>query len=215
MFIDGETIEHVALRTLGGRSWASLPVAERRRLLGLLLQLVVAVQRLHARGIAHRGLNASRVWVAEDDRVSLPDLELAHAPDDPSPPLATGTPGFMSPQQAARPQSSFADDVFALGALVLFTLTGRDPRRLLGAGSGRTRKWQALAGRGADTLVACAARCVSEDPTLRPGLEDIERALACEFVALGAEAALAGGLLRHPEPESEIGPPLVLHRRIR
>ena len=202
MFIDGETIEHAALRTLGGRSWASLQVAERRRLLGLLLQLVVAVQTLHARGIAHRGLNTSRVWVAEDDRVVLPDPEPARAPDDPSPPLATGTLGFMSPQQAARGRPSFADDVFALGALVLLTLTGLDPRRLLGAGSGRTLNWRALAGRGADTLVACAARCVSDDPTLRPSLEDIERAVACEFVALGSEAALAGDLRRHPEPES-------------
>jgi serine/threonine protein kinase len=186
MFIDGETIEHAALRTLGGRSWASLPVAERRRLLGLLLQLVVAVQRLHARGIAHRDLNASHVWVAEDDRVSLLDPELAHAPGDPSPPLATGTLGFRSPQQAAREQPSFAADVFALGALVLLTLTGLDPRRPLGAGSDRTLRGQALAGRGADTLVACAARCVSEDPTLRPSIEDIERAVACEFVALGS-----------------------------
>ncbi len=189
-FIDGESIESLAVSSLRGGSWPTMPLDQQIRLLTYLEQLIVAVGELHASGYVHRDLTASNVWIGRDDRVYLLDLELCHEVGDPSPPFAAGTPGFMSPQQAARKPPAYTDDIYALGCVIVLLLTGMDPRRVLFAEeSSRFEKLAGLTG-AHSALVEIAARCLRTDPKARPGLDTLLSTVR------GCIASLRGHLTR-------------------
>lgn len=173
-YIEGRTVEQVAHAALANRSWASLADAQQERLLGYLAQLVIAVQALHAAGYVHHDLTASNVWIGEDGCVYLLDLELAHRVGDPVPAFGMGTLGFVSPDQLARRPPAFADDVYAIGCVMVLVLTGLDPRRVLFGGEERCAERLAVVARGSPpALLANIAACLSPDAAARPALADV------------------------------------------
>ena len=122
-----------------------------RERLELFIQVCLAVQHAHQKGILHRDLKPSNVLVAFQDGVAMPkiiDFGVAkavstHAADEPSVTLGAdqfiGTPAYMSPEQA-EPRRADVDtraDIYGLGALLYELLAGRPPfdsRRLIDAG---------------------------------------------------------------------------------
>lgn len=186
-FIPGRTLVNEVLRELRSRPWGSLALARRQRLLGYLIETIDAVQRMHDAGYVHRDLTAANVLIRDDGRVFLLDLELAHRLDDPSPPFDSGTPGFVSPQQLARRRPTTADDVHALGALILLTLTGLDPRRPRFAGpNDRVHQWTALTAGAAPRIVEIAARCLDRKAESRPSLAEVREIVVAESSASSA-----------------------------
>ena len=185
--VDGESIETIARALLGERGWVALGSGDRARLIGLLARSARAVADLHALGWVHRDLSPSNVHVAPHDTVVLLDLELAHGLEETAAPFGRGTAGFMSPNQAAAGEPSTADDVYALGCLMMLVATGLDPRRLpverlrrIAAADemtvdGAAADGAALDGAAADlvdgvppALLAAAARALASDPAARP-----------------------------------------------
>jgi hypothetical protein len=109
----------------------------------------------------------------------LLDLEVAHRLDDRSPPFDSGTPGFVSPQQVARQRPARSDDVHSLGALILMTITGLEPRRpSFAAPTDRVRQWTALTGGADPRIVELAACCLDEKAARRPPLDEVRGVLA-------------------------------------
>ncbi|MBX3352336.1 MAG: serine/threonine protein kinase [Phycisphaeraceae bacterium] len=109
--------------------------------LTMLAELAHAAHHAHTRGVIHRDLKPSNVLVTPEGRVKVLDFGVARAieeSDDGQGAQFTeagsliGTLAYMSPEQASGDarEADTRSDVFALGLIMLETLTGRGPEPL-------------------------------------------------------------------------------------
>ncbi|MDT0401927.1 protein kinase domain-containing protein [Streptomyces edwardsiae] len=147
-----------------------LPV---ERLCSLAAALGEALIVIHAAGIVHRDLKPSNVLLA-DDGPRVIDFGIARAVD--SEELtgtghALGTFGYAPPEQiVAEEPVGPAGDVFALGGVLLFAATGRDP---FGEGPPAVLAYRTVYEEPEldglpEELTALVRRCLAKDPALRP-----------------------------------------------
>ena len=105
---------------------------DQRHAAELMIQVAEAVQHAHQRGVLHRDLKPANVLIDQDGQPLLTDLGLAKQMDSESAITQTGlilgSPGFMSPEQAAgKADVTVAADVYAMGAILYWLVTGRAP----------------------------------------------------------------------------------------
>ena len=174
--------------------YGPLPEDSVRTLGAVLAQALVSV---HASGLVHRDLKPSNVLLAADGP-RLIDFGIARALDAgglTSTGVIVGSPGFMSPEQAAGRRTGTEGDVFSLGSVLVFAATGNGPFGNDSAASMLYRvvheqpDLEGLPQSLADTLLAALAK----DPAQRPAPAELARQLAPE----GPQALLAAGWLPH------------------
>ncbi len=87
----------------------------------------------HEQGVVHRDVKPSNILLENDvERALLTDFGLARAVDDATVTrtgVVTGTPHYMSPEQASGEATDNRSDLFSLGALLYFMATGHPPFR--------------------------------------------------------------------------------------
>jgi eukaryotic-like serine/threonine-protein kinase len=124
-FIEGRTLEDVAREN-------NLSEQQIARYVNLIAE---AVEYAHQNGILHRDLKPANVLIDADDEPHVTDFGLAKQLDDDSGLTISGTilgtPSFMSAEQASGRNDEVgpASDVYALGAVLYFLLTGHPPFR--------------------------------------------------------------------------------------
>jgi serine/threonine-protein kinase len=108
------------------------------RVIHLFRQVCAGLAEAHALGLVHRDLKPANVFVAvrggEADIAKVLDFGLVKLTRDPSAAQLTadmtisGTPAYMAPEQATAAQAIDARaDIYALGAMMYFALTGQPP----------------------------------------------------------------------------------------
>lgn len=98
-----------------------------RQALDMFLQIVDGVAAAHELGIVHRDLKPENVLIDRNGRWRLTDFGIAHGPGIMERQGSTGTPEFAAPEQIMGEPQGPGVDLFALAAIVTFTLTGRPP----------------------------------------------------------------------------------------
>ncbi|MEU2748767.1 protein kinase [Streptomyces collinus] len=163
------------------RDRGALPDAELR---GLALGLVEALRDIHRAGVVHRDLKPANVLLAEDGPRVI-DFGISRAAENHQTLTETGqmigTPPFMSPEQLVDARAvGPASDVFSLGALLVYSVTGRGP---FDADSPYLTAYRVvhdepvLEGVGGP-LRGLLEHCLAKEPADRPGLDELARELA-------------------------------------
>ena len=111
-WIDGITLEH----------WNGKKI-ERE---GIFLQLLDAVHYIHAKQIVHRDLKPSNIIITHNGNyVKLIDFGLSDTDDFAILKQPAGTPGYISPEQAASRQADIRNDIFSIGCILEKILPGK------------------------------------------------------------------------------------------
>jgi serine/threonine protein kinase/tetratricopeptide (TPR) repeat protein len=183
---------------------------------GLALQLVDAVRAAHECGITHRDLKPGNIMVTQSDGLKVLDFGLARFDSDmsrseqaaqkPHSERTTqivslagrllGTPAFMAPEQIRGKRADRRSDVFSLGGILYFMLTGRMPftGETLPALFGSIlhdapSPLETLRPSTPDSLVRLVDRCLAKSPAER--FEDataVHAALCVAETKVGADA---------------------------
>ena len=133
---DGEP--YLALEFAGGGNLAQkladgpLPPSQAAELVETLAR---AMHHVHQHGILHRDLKPGNVLLDETGAAKIGDFGLAKQLDEATAHTQTGailgTPSYMAPEQTGGEKATVGPptDVYALGAILYETLTGRPPFR--------------------------------------------------------------------------------------
>jgi hypothetical protein len=141
-----------------------------------------ALRTVRSAGLIHRDLKPSNVLLAADGPRVI-DFGIARASDATTltrTGIRLGAPQFMAPEHVLGRDLTFAADVFALGALVVFAATGRSP---FGDGVDAAVLYRVVHEEPdldglPDALRELVAACLVKEPDRRPGLSEVIRRCA-------------------------------------
>jgi serine/threonine-protein kinase len=109
--------------------------------LDIMVQVCAGLQGAHSRGVIHRDLKPSNLFILEDGTLKILDFGVARLASSnlTASGFLIGTPEYMSPEQTQGRTVDQRSDIFSLGAVFYFMLTGRsafasrDLRQMLNA----------------------------------------------------------------------------------
>jgi serine/threonine-protein kinase len=120
--IEGKSYSEI----LRENKWLEIPEA-----IHFLVSVCQGLDHAHQRGIVHRDLKPSNLLLTEENRLKIVDFGLAQPVEDiknaaPGTSLS-GTPRYISPEQARGDVTDARSDVYSLGATLYNILVGHAP----------------------------------------------------------------------------------------
>jgi len=124
----------ICMELLEGETYAAL-VRRKKRLeitdvMHLLVSACQGLDHAHRRGIVHRDLKPSNLLLTTENRVKIVDFGLARltsGKEEDGFNSMSGTPKYVSPEQARAQETDARSDIYSLGASVYELLVGRAP----------------------------------------------------------------------------------------
>jgi WD40 repeat protein/predicted Ser/Thr protein kinase len=170
-----------SMKYVAGGNLAQRRPTTMKEIAGLMARVARAVHYAHQRGILHRDLKPANILLDEHGEPHVADFGLAKRVE--GDPAATvtgmilGTPGYLSPEQAAAKRTlTTAADVYGLGAILFFLLTGRAPcqgtsvvETLLQTREADPPRPRTLNSAADSDLETICLKCLRKEPTRRYG----------------------------------------------
>lgn len=136
LYIAMEYIQGIDLATLLEREYP----LDHRRLIGIVKQVMMALDEAHANGVLHRDLKPENIMIEDrrtaKDHVKVVDFGIAKL-DENNPNskrsfqtrtgIVCGTPEYMSPEQARGQKLDARCDLYAIGVMLYHMVTDRLP----------------------------------------------------------------------------------------
>ncbi|RMF72754.1 MAG: CHASE2 domain-containing protein [Planctomycetota bacterium] len=167
-YVDGVRLNEYLKQT-------TVSLAER---IEIIRKVALALQYAHEQGVIHRDIKPQNILIDHDREPHIVDfgiakrLGLSEPKDEPSSGLALdeqrtegpiGTVGYIAPEQAAGRTVDERADVFALGALLFYCVTG-EPARLARDAEHRLQAFAARGVSNPDDLSRIVGRCLEKSP---------------------------------------------------
>lgn len=119
-FLDGDTLSYLSRNSL------SLPLVTK---LQDMVQMCEGLNAIHEAGFVHRDIKPGNIMKTRDGVIKIMDFGTVHTTDSDltQEEQLLGTPSYMSPEQLRYVAMDKRSDIFSLGAVFYFYLTGEKP----------------------------------------------------------------------------------------
>ncbi len=176
------------------------------------LQLLAALQAVHAAGVVHCDVKPANLLLGDDGRLVLIDFGIAETGDEPAHPArrngdVVGSPAYMAPEVVRGEAPGPPADLWSLGATLYTAVEGRPPfppgdpvptlAAVLHDPPAPTRR--------AARLQPLLTRLLAKDPAARPAHDAIHALLTDAYpAALAAVLAPRGGAAGPPPADHSV-----------
>jgi serine/threonine protein kinase len=128
-FIDGYSLQKYLNLVFQNRSWSLIPIKEKVKVIDFIIAYLSEVLKLHNLGYVHRDISPENGIIDCNGKIWLVDTELVYSYKNKVPvvPFYYGTPGFISPEQLLKIEPEVSHDIYSIGALLIYSLTGMSP----------------------------------------------------------------------------------------
>jgi len=156
-------------------AWRALPGDDKLVIVDYIVKLIAILDTLHKNGFVHRDITPGNFLINKKNELIPIDLELAYSSKEkkPSPPFVLGTKGFMSPEQEQLRVPTEKEDIYGLGATMIFLLTGFSPI-VFNPGAHEILFDNLNFFIDHPALSRIISACIHPDPAIRPELAEIE-----------------------------------------
>jgi serine/threonine protein kinase len=121
-----EYVEGQSLQQLVSRESRTLPLSTKLR---LIQEVAEALHYAHAQGVVHRDIKPANILVNAEGHPKIADFGIAklNQADLTLPGQVLGSPAFMAPEQLSDESVDARSDLFSLGVILFYMLTGHRP----------------------------------------------------------------------------------------
>ncbi len=125
-YVDGVTLHRMLRPAHTGHLPERIPVEQA---LDLGVQIAEALDYAHRRGVVHRDIKPGNILVTAEGRAKIADFGIAKFTDAEATRTTSvmGTPAYMAPEQLRGGTVDARSDLFSLGAMLYWILTGQKP----------------------------------------------------------------------------------------
>lgn len=98
----------------------------------VLYEIAEGLRQAHAAGVLHRDIKPENIIISKDGRLKLVDFGIAHVQGLETMTMTgalVGSPSYMAPEMLDGKRATFRTDIFSLGILFYYMLTGQLPFR--------------------------------------------------------------------------------------
>ena len=125
-FLVMEYVEGHSLQKLVSEERRTLPLSTTLR---LVQEVAEALHYAHSQGVVHRDIKPANILVTPDGHPKIADFGVAklNQTDLTLPGQILGSPAFMAPEQLTEEKTDARSDLFSLGVILYYMLTGHRP----------------------------------------------------------------------------------------